>query len=244
MVGRLGVNTKCVCFSCQEAWKVLCRSSARAGQGKSPSQHPLSAVERQSGQSCELPAWCFQASGALIRDLWSCTASSRCRSMSLHSIKSTGVLENGSFLGGNSSVWHGHGEGQDLGGFLLELWAQECFPLGVSHVAAWLSAPSPALRPRGLPAFSRLGRRDQADPSGSTVGRAQSTADGFSPSQWIQGYSCGVLTDGTARCRVGDNSLDPGCGRGAFQSLLCPVSVDNFSLEEKPYSKVLIPVIS
>lgn len=107
MVGRLGVNTKCVCFSCQEAWKVLCRSSARAGQGKSPSQHPLSAVERQSGQSCELPAWCFQASGALIQDLWSCTASSRCRSVLLHSIKSTGVLENGSFLHGNSSVWHG-----------------------------------------------------------------------------------------------------------------------------------------
>ncbi|KAI1231380.1 hypothetical protein IHE44_0007826 [Lamprotornis superbus] len=136
--------------------------------------------------------------------LWSCTADRQCRSTLLHSIESTGVLENGSCLHGHCSVWHGHGEGQDLGGFLLELWAQECFP---SHVGAWLAAPSGS---NELPAFSRPGRRDWNDPSGSTVWRARATADGFCPSPWIQGYPCGVLNDGNAQCRVGDSSLDPG----------------------------------
>lgn len=167
-------------------------------------------------------------------------ASSRCRSVLLHSVKSHGCLGKWLIPGWNflslAQPQRGAGPRGVPGGAV----GTGMFSPGVSRVAAWLSAPSPASRPRGLPAFSRLGRRAQADPSGSTVGRAQSTADGFSPSQRIQGYSRGVLTDG----RAGDNSLDPGCGRGAFQSLLCPINVDNFSLEEKPYSKVLIPVIS
>lgn len=134
-------------------------------------------------------------------DLCSCTASKQCRSVWLHPIKSTDVLGNGSFLAGNSSVWCGHGEGQDFRGFLLEQWAQECFPfLAVSsHL---LLGHRAALRPcgsNGLPAFSRLGRRDWNDPSGSTVWRARATAGGFCPSPWIQGYSSGVLPDGSAQ---------------------------------------------
>lgn len=187
---------------------MLCRSSAKAGQGKSRFQHPLKG--KVANPVSFLSGVCSQASGVLIQDLWSCTESTQ--PVLLHSIKSTGVLGNGSFLGGNSSVWCGHGEGQDLGGFPVELWAQEC---SLSCVAASSISclDTAALRPRGsneLPAFSRLGRRDQADPSGSTAWGARATADGFCPSPWIQGYSCGVLTHGNAQSRVGDNSLDPG----------------------------------
>lgn len=172
---------------------MLCRSSARAGEGKSPFQHPLSALERQSGQSCELPECCSQASGAALQ---TASADPCC---SFHREPGKWLIPAWTLL---SLAWPWRGAGP--GGFLLELWAQECFP---SRVGAWLAASSGS---NELPAFSRPGRRVWNDPSGSTVWRARATADGFCPSPWIQGCPCGVLNDGNAQCRVGDSSLDPG----------------------------------
>lgn len=110
---------------------------------ENPHFRTLSGVERQSGPSSELPEWCSQASGALIQDLWGCTASKQPEQ--IHSAapfqKEQGCLGKWLIPGGNSSAWRGHGEGKDLGVFLVELWVQECFP---SCAAAWLSAPSPA----------------------------------------------------------------------------------------------------
>lgn len=112
---ELRVNTKCVCFACQE---VLCRGSARAGQGKSPFLHPLSVRERQSGRSCG-----FLSAVPKPLDLWSCTASKQ-----PVQILPSWLLREPSWLHGehgcpgkwlipgwNPSVWRGHGEGQGLG---------------------------------------------------------------------------------------------------------------------------------
>lgn len=134
---ELRINTKCVCFACQEAWELLCRSSARAGQGKSRFLHPLRGRERQSGQSRELPEWCSQASGSL--ELQCKQAASADRAAPFHKEhKSLGkwLIPGWELL---SLTWPQRGAGPR--GVLVELWAQECFP---SCAAAWLSAPSPA----------------------------------------------------------------------------------------------------